>query len=161
MLFHVSQGPAGVEHKGAAFLDAFKNVVLGHIGGLVAGDVVGLGNKVGGLDGLFAEAQMRNGEAAGLFGVVGKVGLGVEVGVVADDLHSLLVGAHGAVRAEAEELALHGAGGHGVDFFFHIREVLVTSSLMPTVKWFLGCRPSMLSNTALAMPGVKSLEPRP
>ena len=41
------------------------------------------------------------------------------------------------------------------------REVLVTSSLMPTVKWFLGCRPSMLSNTALAMPGVKSLEPRP
>jgi len=121
VLFHVGQRPVGVQHKRAAVLDAFKDVVLGHVGGLVAGYVVGLGDQVGRSDGLLAETQVRNGETAGLLGVVSKVGLGVEIGVVADDLDGLLVGAHGAVGAEAEELALHGAGGHGVDFLFHIK----------------------------------------
>ena len=40
------------------------------------------------------------------------------------------------------------------------REVKVTSSVMPTVKWFF-ISPSRLSYTALAMEGVNSLEPRP
>ena len=121
VLFHVGERPVGVQHKGAAFLDAFKNVVLGHVGSLVTGNVVGLGDQVRRGDLFLAEAQVRHGKAARLLGVVSKVGLGVEIGVVADDLDGLLVGAHGAVSAEAEELALHGAGGHGVNFFFHVK----------------------------------------
>ena len=50
MLFHVLQGPVGVEDKGGAVLDALEQVVLGDIGLLVAGDVVGLGDEVGGGD---------------------------------------------------------------------------------------------------------------
>ena len=121
VLFHVGERPVGVQHEGAAFLDAFKNVVLGHVGSLVTGNVVGLGDQVRRGDLFLAEAQVRHGKAARLLGVVSKVGLGVEIGVVADDLDGLLVGAHGAVSAEAEELALHGAGGHGVNFFFHVK----------------------------------------
>jgi hypothetical protein len=41
--------------------------------------------------------------------------LGVQVGVVGDDLDGLLVGADGAVRAHAPEHALLGAGGQRVD----------------------------------------------
>ena len=39
--------------------------------------------------------------------------------------------------------------------------VWVTSSMIPMVKWFLGCLFFKLSRTALAMPGLNSLEPRP
>ena len=104
--------PGGVEHEGAAFLHAFEDIVDVHVARLVAGDVVGRIHEVRGLDGLFAEAQVRDGDAAGLLGVVGEVTLGVEVGVVADDLDRRLVRADGAVGAEAPELALHGAFGN-------------------------------------------------
>ena len=57
---------------------------------------------------------MRDGHAAGLLRVVLEVGLNVLVGVVADDLDGVLVRAHGAVAAEAPELALDGAGSGGV-----------------------------------------------
>jgi hypothetical protein len=40
-------------------------------------------------------------------------------------------------------------------------EVWVTSSTMPTVKWFLGCAARMLSKTARAIAGLNSLEPSP
>ena len=40
------------------------------------------------------------------------------------------------------------------------REVKVTSSSMPTVKWFF-CAPDMLSYTALMWAGIVSLELRP
>ena len=120
VLFHVFQRPVGVQHEGTAVLDAVQDVVLGDIGGLVAGDVVGLGDEVGRLDGALAEAQVGHGEATGLLGVVSEVGLSVHVGVVTDDLDGLLVGTHGTVGAQTEELALHGAGGHGVDLFFNV-----------------------------------------
>ncbi len=41
------------------------------------------------------------------------------------------------------------------------KEVLVTSSVMPTVNRVLGLSKVKLSNTALAMDGVNSLEPKP
>ena len=41
------------------------------------------------------------------------------------------------------------------------RLVWVTSSTMPTVKWFFGASSLRLSNTALTWVGVNSLEPRP
>ena len=85
-----------------------------YVRGLVAGNVVGLVHQVGGVDGRLAEAQVGYRKAAGLLGVVSEVGLSVEIGVVPDDLDGLLVCAHGAVGAEAEELALYSAGSHGV-----------------------------------------------
>ena len=86
----------------------------------MAGDVVGMGDEVAGLDGLLAKAQMGNCEAAGLLGVVGEVGLGIEIGVVANDLDGLLVCTNGTVSAKAEELALDGALGHGVEFLLDV-----------------------------------------
>ena len=60
--------------------------------------------------GLIAEAQVADGDAAGLLGVILEVGLDVLVGMVADDLDGVLVGANGAVAAQTPELALDGAG---------------------------------------------------
>ena len=82
---------------------------LDDVGGHVAGHEVGLVDIVGGADGLVAEAQVADGHAAGLLGVVLEVRLHVLVGVVADDLDGVLVGAHGAVAAQAPELAGDGA----------------------------------------------------
>ena len=81
----------------------------------MAGHEVRAVDEVRALDGGLAEAQVAHGEATGLLGVVGEVALSVHVGMVADDLDGVLVGAHGAVGAQAEELAGDGALGGRVD----------------------------------------------
>ena len=88
---------------------------------------------------MIAEAQVADGHAAGLLGVVLEVRLNVLVGVVADDLDGVLVGAHGAVAAQAPELALDGAGAAVLGRPPPPGRLrLVTSSTMPMVNWFLG-----------------------
>ena len=49
----------------------------------MAGDEVGIVDEVGRADGPAAETQVRYGDAAGLAGVVGEIGLRIQVGVVA------------------------------------------------------------------------------
>ena len=83
----------------------------------MAGHKVGLGDKVGGLDGLPAEAQVADGQAAALFGIIGEVALGIEIGVVADDLDGVFIGAHGAIGAETPELAADGRLRRGIGGF--------------------------------------------
>ena len=96
-LFH--RRPLRVQQELAAFLDVGKHVVAGDVRRVMAGDEVGAVDQVRALDGRLAEAEVRNGDAARLFRVVEEVSLRVHVGVVADDLDGIFVGAHGAVRA--------------------------------------------------------------
>ena len=102
----------GVQHECAAFLDTLQHIVHLDIARIVTGDIIGRVNQIGRFDRLFPETQMRHGHAARLFGVIGKIGLGVHVGIVADDLNRGAVRADRAVRAKAPEFALHGAFGH-------------------------------------------------
>ena len=81
----------------------------------MAGDEVRGVDQVGGHDRALAEAQVADGDAAGLLGIVAEVRLRVHIGVVADDLDGVLVRAHGAVGAEAVEHAGDQAFGAGVD----------------------------------------------
>ena len=85
----------------------------------MAGHEVSRIDEIGALYGLFAEAQMAHGEAAGLLGVVGKVTLSIHVGMVAYYLYGVLVRANGAVGTKAIELAGDGAFGSGVDLLGH------------------------------------------
>ena len=62
------------------------------------------------------EAQVRGGDGAGLLRVVDEVALRVVVGLFADDLDGVLVGAHGAIGAQAVEQGAHGAGLFGGEF---------------------------------------------
>ena len=71
-------------------------------------------DKVGALDGSLAEAQVADGQTAGLLGVVCKVALCEHVGVVADDLDAVLVCTDGTIGTKAEELAADRALGSGV-----------------------------------------------
>ena len=80
----------------------------------MAGNEVRLVDVVRGLDGLIAEAQMADGDTAGLLGVILEVGLNIFVGVVADDLDGILVRAYGAVAAQTPEPALDGTFCGGV-----------------------------------------------
>ncbi len=108
--------PGGVQQKGPTLLDPLQKVVDLHVGRFLAGDEVGRVDEVGGLDRAFAEAQVGDGDPPRLLGVVGEVGLHVEVGVVADDLDRGLVGPDGAVRTHSPEAALDGSlrrGGKG------------------------------------------------
>ena len=90
------------------------HIVFPQIGGIVAGHKVGLGDKIGGFDGLPAEAQVADGEPAAFFGIVGEIALRIQVGVVADDLDGVFIGAHGAVRAEPPEFTAVGGVGGGI-----------------------------------------------
>ena len=104
--------PEAVQQEGAAFLDALQDIVFAQVGRNVAGYEVGGVHQIGSLDGLLAEAQVGAGVTAGFLGVVVEVGLAVEVGMGADNLDGVLVGAHGTVGTETVELALGGAGLH-------------------------------------------------
>ena len=105
----------GAEEEGGAGLGLADHVVLLQEGEVVTGDEVGMVDQVGGIDRLLAEAQVRDGDGAGLLGVVDEVGLGKVVGGLADDLDGVLVGADGAVGAEAEEHRFVGAGHGGAE----------------------------------------------
>jgi hypothetical protein len=52
---------------------------------------------------------MGDGQAAGLFGVIGKIALGIEIGIVSDDFDGTFVGADGSVRTKTPELAAIGS----------------------------------------------------
>ena len=75
---------------------------------------VGLVDVVGAPDRRVAEAQMADGYAARFLGVVLEVRLNILVGVVADNLDGVLVRTHGAIAAQAPELALDGTRSCGV-----------------------------------------------
>ena len=115
LMLHLGESPGGVEEEYAVILDVLKHVVLGHIGGVMAGDKVSRIDEVGALNGLLAETQMGYGKAAGLLGVVCEVALCVHVGVIAYDLYGVLVGADGTVGTKAVKHAGNGAFGSGVD----------------------------------------------
>ena len=70
---------------------------------LVARHEAGASDQVRRMDGLGAEAQVRDRLRAGLVRIVDEVSLREESLVLADDLDRVLVGAHRAVRAQAEK----------------------------------------------------------
>ena len=108
--------------------------------------------------GVSPKRRWEIGQAAGLLGVVLEVALRVHIGVVADDLDGVLVGADGTVGAQAVELAGDRCRRERRRSSRRCcREVPVTSSLMPTVKWFFGLRQPGCHNTALTMVGVELL----
>ena len=85
---------------------------------------VSLGDVVRRLDGLIAETKVRNGNAAGLLGVILEVCLDVLIGMVADDLDRVLVCTDRTVAAETPELAADRAFGSGIrSMLFVEREV--------------------------------------
>ena len=130
MMSELFRRPLAVDHEHAAGLDITDDrEALGDVGRVMAGDKVSLVDVVRALDGLVAEAQVADGHAAGLLGVVLEVGLHILVGMVADDLDGVLVCADGAVAAETPELALDGAfccGVRAVAVFFkrEVRDVV-------------------------------------
>ena len=71
----------------------------------MAGYEIGRGHQIGAADGRVAKAQVALGQAAGLHRVVGEVCLRVFIGHKADGGDGVLVGAHGAVAAQAPDLA--------------------------------------------------------
>ena len=103
---------------------------------------------------------MRDGDGAGLLRVVDEVALGVVVGVLADDLDGVLVGAHGAVGAEAEEQRADGLRLRWRSSGRRQRGVGdIVDDADGEVILRLGLASS--SKTALTMAGVNSLEESP
>ena len=97
-----------VEQEDGARLGGLQHVEALQERELVAGDEGRAVDQVGGADRLRAEAQVRDGDRAGLLRVVDEVALGVVVRLLADDLDGVLVGADRAVGAEAVEERAHG-----------------------------------------------------
>ena len=96
-VFQIFRTPLAVQEKNAARLKAAEQVIFVHVGRAVAGDIVRFADEVGLADRLGTETKMGNSHAAGFFGVVSKVSLGVHIRVVADDFDGALIGANGTV----------------------------------------------------------------
>ena len=97
------RGAGRVQQEDRARSGVLEHVDLVHELELMAGHEARAVHQVGGADGARARAQVRDRDRAGLLGVVDEVALDVAVGLLADDLDRVLVGADGAVRAEAVE----------------------------------------------------------
>ena len=94
-----------VEEEDAAGHERAEHVVLFEEDEGVAGQEVGGGDEVGGADGPGPEPEVGDGDGARFLGIVDEVALGEVLGLVADDLDGVLVGAHRPVGAEAVEEA--------------------------------------------------------
>ena len=64
---------------------------------------VSLVDKIGGTDRSFSETKIRNGNAAGLLGVIGKICLRIHIRVITDDLNGILVGSDCTVSTKTPE----------------------------------------------------------
>ena len=102
-----------VQQEGGAVLRGSQHVDALEEGELVAGHETGLGDEVTGAQRAGPEAQVGGGDGAGLLGVVHEVALREVVGLFPDDLNGVLVGAHGAIGAQAEEQRAHRARDFG------------------------------------------------
>ena len=98
----------------------------------------GLLDQVGAADRRPAKAQVGNRHRPRLLGVVHKVALGIVVGGLTDDLDRVFVSSHRSVGPKAVEHGLVDTFGPAGEVIIPWQMVLVTSSTMPTVKWFLG-----------------------
>ena len=58
---------------------------------------------------MITEAQVADGDTAGLLGVILEVCLNIFIGVVTNNLNGVLVSTNGTVTADTPELALNGA----------------------------------------------------
>ena len=106
--------PRAVQQEAAALLQILHHVVGLQVSRIGAGHEVSLGDVVGGLDGGVTKTQVRNGQTAGLLGVIVEVALSVHIGVVTDDLDGVLVGANSTVGAQTPELTRSGASRSGI-----------------------------------------------
>ena len=73
----------------------------------MASDEVGLLHQIGGEDGVLSETEMGFGDPKAFFCIIFKVGLGIEVGIFANDFNRVFVGANCTVGTEAPEFAGH------------------------------------------------------
>jgi hypothetical protein len=127
----------------------------------MAGDKDGLVDIIRASYRLVSEAEVGNGDAAGLFRVVLEVGLDILVGMVPDDLYRVFVGADGSVAAQAPELAFDRSRRGGIGRNFLRQGKPVTSSTIPMVNWRLGLSFVSSLYTANTLEGGVSFEPRP
>jgi len=94
----------------------------------------GLRDLIGGVDGTRAEAQMRDGAGAGLLGIIDEIALSAVGRLFADDLDRVLIGATVPSAPRPQNTARTTSSSSVLKSGSIGRLVLVTSSLMPTVK---------------------------
>ena len=117
VLFQSGCIPDGVQQERAAVFDAGQYVVFVYVGLLRARYEVGLIDQIGRRNRRLAKAQMGYGDTAGFLGIVGKICLGIHVGMVADNLDSRLVGTDRTITAETPEFAGRRASRCRIDIF--------------------------------------------
>ena len=116
-LIQFFRGPAAVQQEVAPFFQAGHDIVFVNVRLIVNRHVIRIGDQIGFHDGFLTETQVGYGNTAGLFGVVGKIALGIHVRMVADNFDSALISANSAVGTQAPELAALGSLGSGIDNF--------------------------------------------
>ena len=100
--------PLAVKQEGAARLNVTDHLeALNDVAGVMTSNKVCLGYIVRRANRCITKAQVRNGYATRLFGVILEVGLYVLVGMVTNDLDGVLVCANGTVATKTPELALN------------------------------------------------------
>src|SRR3970282_502830 len=92
-----------VQQEDRSWRSVLENVIAFQEIELVARYEIRLIDEIGGIDGAWPKAQVRDGNCAGFLGVVYDVALSVILSFLANNLNRVLVGLYRSVRAQAEE----------------------------------------------------------
>ena len=128
---------------------------------LMATDEIGLGDQIGRADRLRPETKVRNGDRAGFLRVIHEITLGMVAGVLADDLDRVLVGPDGAVGTQPVKQRPKNA--RWLDREGRIVIKAQTGDIVADAdgEMIFDFARARLSNTALIIAGVNSLEESP
>ena len=120
---------------------------------LVASDEIRRADQIRRMDRARPKAQMRDGLRTRFVRIVDEIPLGVKARIFGDDLHAVLVRAHGAVGAEAVEHRAHDFVGFNRPVRIELEAGMGDVIVNANGKAVLGLAASTSSsNTAFAMP---------
>ncbi len=111
----------GVENKGPAVFDALKHIVGFHIFWFVTCYIICWIYQIGRFNGRFAKTKVRDCNAAGFFGIIGKISLGKHIRVITNDFDCALVCAYGSVSSQPPEFALHSSFRSHIKSLFYFQ----------------------------------------
>ena len=101
--------PDAVQKEGSALLQILQHIILADVGLVMTGYEIRLIDQISRLDRMLSEPQMGYGKTAGFLGIVIKIALCVQVGLITDDFDGSLICTYRSIRTQTPEFTFDGA----------------------------------------------------
>ena len=136
---HIVGAEGAVEQERCARRGLLQYIVALQEIELVAGNEISAGDQEGHVNGLRAKTQVGDRHRARFLGIVDKVTLRVVVGLSANDLDAVVIGAHRSIGAQSIEQAAHDTGWFQIEGWVNLQAGLSHIVGNANGEMVLGC----------------------